>query len=489
MRAKLWSWLGPVLLFGVSMAVYYLLKTNPHLNIDLKHTTGHFYIVSTVSMLAVIVSVAVGVAGIKLRNVNVTFLSLAFISLAGLFTVHGLSTPGFMVHDVTVLPVLAAQLSVVVAAVWICLSALPTDSAIVRWLARRQRMLVSVWVIALPAAGVLLIQNIDTLERALSDLGQYKWIAALITSVCCLFAMVRYRESYVLTRFPFHLGIIYSCSLLIVSEIIMVTGEVWQLSWWLYHFTLLASMLFMVGGVIMQYVAQPSIGGLFNALFRPNPRAMIASSISPSVRSLIGQTEQKDAYTAGHNYRVALYALRLAEHMGVQARLLRAMAQGCIVHDVGKLYTPDNILNKPGKLTPEERAVIELHPVYGYDLCKRLGFMAEELAIIRSHHERWDGTGYPDRLRGEEIPLLARITAVADVYDALTSSRAYRAAMSHDEAMTIIVQQRGRHFDPKCVDALVSLTEADPEFFRSMHGEGTAAAVNGMMTSSPSVSG
>ena len=169
-----------------------------------------------------------------------------------------------------------------------------------------------------------------------------------------------------------------------------------------------------------------------------------------------------------------MYALRLAEHMGVQPRMLRALAQGGIVHDVGKLFIPDKILNKPGRLTPEERAVIELHPVYGYNLCKQLGFMTEELEIIRSHHERWDGTGYPDRLKGEAIPHLARITAVADVYDALTSSRAYRAAMSHEEAMRIIAQESGRQFDPRCVDAWLSLAEVDPEFFRAMHGKAAA---------------
>src|SRR5690606_2982000 len=144
-------------------------------------------------------------------------------------------------------------------------------------------------------------------------------------------------------------------------------------------------------------------------------------------------TETKDAYTAGHNYRVTVYALKLGEEMGLSSTQLKSIALGGLVHDVGKLYVPDYVLNKPGKLSTEERKLIENHPVDGYNMCKQIGFMLEELAIIRSHHEKWNGTGYPDQLAGEEIPLVARVIAVADVYDALTSSRSYRKAMSHEE--------------------------------------------------------
>jgi HD-GYP domain-containing protein (c-di-GMP phosphodiesterase class II) len=265
----------------------------------------------------------------------------------------------------------------------------------------------------------------------------------------------------------------------------MVYGDVWEASWWLYHFTLFGSIFSMIVGVILQYVGQPSVAGMFKTLFRPDPRGIIESSISPSVRALIAQTENKDAYTAGHNYRVAMYALRLAEHMGVQPRMLRALALGGIVHDVGKLFIPVEILNKPGRLTPEERAVIELHPVYGYDLCKQLGFMTEELEIIRSHHERWDGNGYPDRLKGEAIPLLARIAAVADVYDALTSTRSYRPAMSHEEAVRIIARESGKQFDPKCVDAFLALVDMDPDFFLAMQGKAPAAKLSSVPAPEP----
>jgi uncharacterized domain HDIG len=474
MRAKRWSWLAPGLLIGISLGAFFAIDAIPHQHARLEHPIGHFYIVSAVSMLAMLVSVAVGLAGIKLRNVNITFLSIGFVSLAGLFMLHGLSTPGFIVREGGALSALSGRLSVVVASAWVFLSALPTDLAVVRWLSRLQRALVPAWSAVL-ACGILpAVANAGRMERMVPASAAPPWAPVVLTAGFCLFAMYRYRKLYVMTRFPIHLGIVCSSGLLIVSVLIMTYGELWEASWWLYHFTLFGSVLIMVGSVIVQYVGQPSVAGLFKTLFRPDPRGLIESSISPSVRSLIAQTENKDAYTAGHNYRVAMYALRLAEHMGVQPRMLRALAQGGIVHDVGKLFIPDEILNKPGRLTPEERAVIEQHPVRGYNLCKQLGFMTEELEIIRSHHERWDGAGYPDRLKGEAIPLLARIAAVADVYDALTSTRSYRAAMSHEEAMKIIAQESGRHFDPRCVDAWLSLAEDDPAFFRAMRSKAAA---------------
>ena len=136
------------------------------------------------------------------------------------------------------------------------------------------------------------------------------------------------------------------------------------------------------------------------------------------------------------------------------------------MHDVGKISIPDSILNKPGKLSNEEREIIEQHPLSGYEMCRDLGFMKEELSIIRSHHEKWDGSGYPDKLKGEEIDLLARIVAVADVYDALTSERSYRKAWSHSNAMNLLMKERGKHFDPKCVNAWISLCDRNPSVYQ-----------------------
>lgn len=123
---------------------------------------------------------------------------------------------------------------------------------------------------------------------------------------------------------------------------------------------------------------------------------------------------------------------------------------GAYLHDLGKLAIPDSILKKPGKLEPEEWERMQAHTTLGEEMARRLGFLPQAtLQVIRHHHERWDGSGYPDGLAGEAIPLLARVFALADVYDALTSERPYKRAWSHEEALAEIRRQAGRHFDPE----------------------------------------
>ena len=170
--------------------------------------------------------------------------------------------------------------------------------------------------------------------------------------------------------------------------------------------------------------------------------------------------EAKDAYTAGHCERVADYACLLAEAMGFSGRDLTWFRMGGFLHDVGKTAVPAEVLNKPGKLTDEEWAVMKSHTTVGFDIVRDLKFPWDIAPLVRSHHERWDGRGYPDGLAGEEIPLAARILCVADVYDALTTARSYRGALSHDEAMGIMDRDSGTAFDPELFTLFRSLIEA-----------------------------
>jgi putative nucleotidyltransferase with HDIG domain len=158
--------------------------------------------------------------------------------------------------------------------------------------------------------------------------------------------------------------------------------------------------------------------------------------------------ESNDRYTAGHCERVANYACLLAEAVGIEGRDLTWMRMGGYLHDVGKIAIPPEVLNKPGKLTPEEWALMQTHTVEGDAIVAELNFPWDIRPIVRSHHERWDGSGYPDGLKGEEIPLTARILCLADVYDALRTTRSYRAALSVDESFRIMAGDVGRIFDP-----------------------------------------
>lgn len=168
--------------------------------------------------------------------------------------------------------------------------------------------------------------------------------------------------------------------------------------------------------------------------------------------------EARDLETAGHTQRVVYLAERLGRAMGITGKQLDALRQGVYLHDLGKLCVPDAILLKPYRLDPIERAIMEAHAERGYELALRIpGIPKEALAIIRHHHERWDGTGYPFGLQGTDIPPLARIFAICDVYDALVSNRPYKETWSHEQAMVALQQERERHFDPAVVETFVAI--------------------------------
>ena len=165
----------------------------------------------------------------------------------------------------------------------------------------------------------------------------------------------------------------------------------------------------------------------------------------------------RDKETEGHTRRVIDLTLALARRMGVSEAALVHIRRGALLHDIGKMGIPDRILLKPGKLTPEEWEVMRQHPQFAYEMLSSVEYLRPALEIPYGHHEKWDGSGYPRGLRGEQIPLAARIFAVVDVWDALTSNRPYRPALSRDEALLIIREQAGLHFDPAVVREFLSL--------------------------------
>ena len=167
--------------------------------------------------------------------------------------------------------------------------------------------------------------------------------------------------------------------------------------------------------------------------------------------------ESTDRYTAGHCERVADYTCLLGGAIGIHGRDLTWLRMGAFLHDVGKTEVPVDVLNKPSSLTPEEWELMKAHTTKGDEIVAALDFPWEIRPIVRSHHEKWDGTGYPDRLAGEEIPLHARILGIADVFDALTTTRSYRPALSREEALRIMRNDAGRHFDPELLEIFCSI--------------------------------
>ncbi len=187
-----------------------------------------------------------------------------------------------------------------------------------------------------------------------------------------------------------------------------------------------------------------------NALYE-----LFYSNLLNTLRSLIASIEARDSYTKQHSERVTNYAIEIAEVMGLNSEERESIQFGGYLHDIGKIGVRDTVLLKPGNLTEEEMAEIRLHPVIGESIVRPLKFLPAERELILHHHERFDGRGYPAGLAGEDIPLLARILAVADTYDAMTSTRPYRPAMSHEIAIKELRNNSGTQFDPLVVKAFL----------------------------------
>ncbi len=169
--------------------------------------------------------------------------------------------------------------------------------------------------------------------------------------------------------------------------------------------------------------------------------------LSGTIRALVAAVDAKDPYTASHSERVTRLAVRLGETMGLTPERLRVLEFSALLHDVGKIAVPEAVLRKPAKLDPDEWGLIQLHPARSAEIVGQVGPLAEVATIVRHHHERMDGAGYPDGLHGPAIPLLSRIVAITDAYEAMTAHRAYRPALTEIAARTIIEQSLGTHFD------------------------------------------
>ena len=187
--------------------------------------------------------------------------------------------------------------------------------------------------------------------------------------------------------------------------------------------------------------------------------ADLERSYDITLEALGDALDLKDAETEGHSKRVTAFTIAIARAMGLPQEKVRVIARGAFLHDVGKMAIPDAILRKPGRLTAEEQTIMQQHAQLGYQMLRKIPFLHEAADIVYSHQERYDGTGYPRGLRGDQIPLGARIFAIADTFDAMTSDRPYRAAQSIPSARREIERQADKQFDPEIVKVFKSIPE------------------------------
>ena len=187
--------------------------------------------------------------------------------------------------------------------------------------------------------------------------------------------------------------------------------------------------------------------------------AHIGQAYLETVTVMANAIEGRDRYTRGHVDRVTTYATWLAEELRWPPDHIRILEFGARLHDIGKVRVPDHILNKPGPLDDEEWAVMKKHPSVGARILRGISHLQPAMPYILYHHERWDGTGYPEGLKGREIPIEARLLAIADVYDAITTRRPYHPAQSYEEVVEILKSESGKHFDPDLVPIFINALE------------------------------
>jgi putative nucleotidyltransferase with HDIG domain len=268
-------------------------------------------------------------------------------------------------------------------------------------------------------------------------------------------------RTFILTRRTADLLVVCGMCLLTVSLGASLTFEVWSIGWWSAHLLELAGIAIVGIPVGLDLVrgnqSRPLAGDLSGLELVSQEEAYLG----PHISALMVALAVKDESTEGHTRRVAQLAVQVGEALGLSPNRLRALAIGGLLHDIGKLQIPDAILKKPGPLEDEEYEVVKCHPRWGDQLAGELGMSDRVRRLIRHHHERLDGAGYPDGKVSEQLDLDVRVLTVCDVYDALISPRVYREAWSPAQALRTLKAEEGTAFDGRCVSALERVISND----------------------------
>ena len=422
----------------------------------------HFVGVGLTALPAAAAAVALTIVGARRRDTRTVLVGTAFSAMAALLALHGIATPGLLFGQNGVVSFTGGATLPIGGAI-LALSALPAfrrTSGVRPLLILQGALLGSI--VVLGALGMLMPTFVPAVPEprsapALALLGIGLGFYTLLG--------LRALRTFLLTR--------RRADLLVVIGIVWLAAAVppamllhyWELGWWLGHgFELLGIVVVGIPVALdLRRGAQSRslTGDLSGAELVTTEEAYLGSH----VRALTIRLAEKDAYTEEHTRRVALRAVQVGEELDLSPVRVRSLATGSLVHDIGKLSVPDSILKKPGPLTDEEFSVVKRHSEWGDKMLGDLGFGKDIRQLVRDHHERLDGSGYPHGIGDAAISLDARILAVCDVYDALISKRVYREAWTHERAIALLREESGSSFDPKCVAALerVLARERSPE--------------------------
>jgi putative nucleotidyltransferase with HDIG domain len=451
-------------LLAVPLFLFVLLRVAPGLDVLFMSVTFHIVVVSAISTCAVAVAVWSAAVAARARDASLVFLALGCLGLGVAMLGHGLTTPGVAGMPMNLWVVRLPDLAIAAFALGLSAALIRPGRGPARVVARHSRLFVWVPAVLMATGLVVIVLNPDAGSGTKPLPGEE--MALKLIAVAAAFALfatgATHWRRWRLGGERVQLALMFASWMGAQAYLSLHFGRFWQLSWWDYHALLLAGFGGAVYAILVTHVRKKEMDAGLASVFQKDALTHIERGYPEALSALVAATEAKDSYTRGHSRRVTELAVTLGQRLGLKADALRKLAWGAELHDIGKIGVPDYVLNKKGRLTPDERALVEQHPVTGWEIARQARSLQELLDVIRSHHERIDGRGYPDGLAGDAIPFAARIVAVADVWDALTSDRSYRPAWRVDRALQIMMEGRDTQFDARCLD----------EFFDLMREEG-----------------
>lgn len=419
----------------------------------------HMVVVGAAGALAGTASVAMSIVATRRNDGRAVWLGMAFSVMATMLVIHGLATPGVILPANGVVQI-AGALNLPVGGTILAAAALPLLRR-----PRRARLLLSIQLAVVGVLGVAgalvltLASSIPVVPQPSSVIANLIFVAGALPLAVLAWRAAR---TYLLTRRVLDLLVAQGVICLIFAQYGLLNFGMMDGSWWAAHLLELVG-IGMVGipaALDLRHAvgSRPLVGDLRAGELVEHEEKFLGGR----VRAILVRLGEKDPSTEGHTRRVATLAVAIGERLGLPEGRLRQLALGGLLHDVGKLSVPNSILNKPGKLTDAEFAEIRRHPGAGRELLTELGgFPPLVLDLVESHHERLDGRGYPKGVAAGQLDLAVRILTVADVYDALTADRVYRAAWPAERALALLEDESDTAFDPGCVAALRSLLAVD----------------------------
>lgn len=447
------------LILTAPAALFVALLAIPGLDRSWGTNSFHFWIVSAACMGAAAICALLIVSARSIRETRILFLALCFFSLGMIFGVHGLTTPGHIYE----LPSAALQrspwISTLAAGFFAAMSvvSLPTMSERVRL-----KLPHIVFGASFAAVYAYFIVSLAAPNWLADFPTQREWFQHTLTGAAVAllcFAAWRYYQSYRFTRLPSQLAVVTGMVFLAEAQVSIDFGNFWHYSWWMYHALFLAAFVAVLTGWGYEFYRARNVSAIAEAIAMRDALAQFNRGRANAVITLADRIENHDLETFRHVDRVAAFAYAIGQRLGFGPARLRDLVLAAQMHDIGKIGLPKHILQKPGPLNDDEWARIKQHPTHGMEIVSRVKGIGHLATVIRHHHERFDGNGYPDGVAGEQIPLEARIISVADTFDALTSERPYRAAMTIDEAKAELKNVAGTQLDPECVETLLSLLD------------------------------